>query len=173
VHANEFILGVAIHLAKSRIDLNETPVQILDKQAIVGGLKDAAIEGFSLTQLLLGLHLLSDITRRRKNMGLPFVEKRGEVGLEMEGCPIFPQSDSLGVKLPSRLKPLKSLLHKIVIIGVNGNARKHANHFLIRVAMHPTLCRIDLNYASIFQINNGQSVGGGFKDAAILLFSLA
>src|SRR5206468_12470594 len=87
--AQKLLIGVAVQAAGSGIGFDNEAIHVSDDQPISGGFKDAAILGFLLTQLLLGLQLLGDITYYGQKMRSSLVGERGYMCLSMKRGSIF------------------------------------------------------------------------------------
>ena len=94
---DDFLIGIAKHVAKGWIHLNDEPIQVEDIQSIVSGFKDATVLLFLFMKLFFGLHALSDIAYYRQPMKFPFIGERGCLPISMECSAIFAPGNKLGM----------------------------------------------------------------------------
>src|SRR6266487_2974754 len=105
-------------------------------------------------------------------MRLALVGESGSTHFDSERGAFFPQINSLAKKRMTSLNGLHILCYHSMILGIDNVGAMQAEKLLIGIAMHVACSRIGLDDETI-PIPDDQSITGGLKDAAVLLFSLA
>src|SRR5215472_11082516 len=173
MQTDHIFIRIAIHLACSRISLDNKATKVEDFQAIGTGFKDSSVLLLLLAQSLLSLYLLGDITHHPQNMRLPLVGESSAVHFNVELRTVFPHIHSTTLKLSSRFNCLKRIFEDIMRIWLYEGSRVRADKFPIGIAKLLTSRRVYLDNMTAFEIAHEQSIATGLKDSPILDFLLA